>query len=69
VQGNTIAGIAVSGAASGTSSSAPFAVFMLSGGLVNIGNVSGKHDRQSIGNRQYYLHLQLFKQQRRYWYV
>jgi len=41
VQNNLIAGIAISGAASGTSSSAPFRGIYISSGLVNIGNVSG----------------------------
>jgi hypothetical protein len=41
VQGNTIAGIAVSGAASGTSSSAPFRGIYVSSGLAYIGATSG----------------------------
>src|SRR6185436_2555418 len=40
VQGNTIAGIAITGAGSGTSSSAPFRGIYVSGGLVNIGATS-----------------------------
>jgi len=41
VQGNTIAGIAMSGAVSGTSSSAPFRGIYVSAGLTNIGDVTG----------------------------
>ncbi|WP_284651382.1 T9SS sorting signal type C domain-containing protein [Flavobacterium terrisoli] len=41
VQGNTIAGIAFSGAASGTTSSSPFIGIYVAAGLVNIGNTTG----------------------------
>ena len=41
VQGNTITALAISGAASGTGSSAPFRGIYISGGLVNVGNVAG----------------------------
>ncbi len=41
VQGNTIAGIAVSGAINGSSTSIAFACINVAGGLVNIGTVSG----------------------------
>ncbi|NBX78999.1 MAG: hypothetical protein EBQ94_01235 [Flavobacteriales bacterium] len=41
IQGNTIAGIAVSGAMSGTSSSSPFMGVYVSTGLTTIGNVTG----------------------------
>jgi hypothetical protein len=41
VQGNTIAGIAMSGAASGTSTSAPFRGIYVGSGLTTIGNVTG----------------------------
>ncbi|MBK9105940.1 MAG: hypothetical protein IPL92_15550 [Saprospiraceae bacterium] len=41
VQNNTIAGIAISGAASGTSSSAPFRGIYVSSGLTTIGDVTG----------------------------
>ncbi|MCP5799021.1 hypothetical protein NL298_27510, partial [Klebsiella pneumoniae] len=40
-QNNTIAGIAISGAASGTSSSAPFRGIYVSSGLTTIGDVTG----------------------------
>jgi 6-phosphogluconolactonase (cycloisomerase 2 family) len=41
VQGNTIAGIAISGGASGTSTSAPFRGIYIAGGLVTLGDVTG----------------------------
>jgi len=41
VQGNTIAGIAMSGSASGTSTSAPFRGIYVSSGLTTIGDVTG----------------------------
>lgn len=41
IQGNTIAGIAISGAVGGTSTSAPFAGILVAAGLANIGNVTG----------------------------
>ena len=41
LQGNTIAGIAMSGASSGTSSSAPFRGIYVSAGTTTIGNVTG----------------------------
>src|SRR5207247_1434251 len=41
VQGNTIAGIAMSGAGAGTSSSAAFRGIYVSSGLTTIGNVTG----------------------------
>src|SRR5439155_617791 len=41
VQGNTIAGIALSGAGSGTSTSSLFRGIYISSGAANIGNVTG----------------------------
>src|SRR5205085_7778537 len=41
VQGNTIAGIAMSGAGSGTSSSAAFRGIYVSSGLATVGDVTG----------------------------
>ncbi|HZV69059.1 MAG TPA: hypothetical protein VFG10_05920 [Saprospiraceae bacterium] len=41
VQGNTVAGIAISGASSGTSSSGPFRGIYIGAGLVTVGDVTG----------------------------
>lgn len=41
VQGNSVAGIAISGAASGSSSTAPFRAIYVANGLTTIGNVTG----------------------------